>query len=633
MAHYDKDIVSDFSVPTDGTNVVPNWQDWLDFLDGLVPGDTWTLSVPGAGSVYSFDTGQLPLAKGIFGGISGTINIASGANFTGNFLMVAGASTINDADHDSRIYSVNRGATSVRLKDIGEVGLWDVGRWMGIVGGDLQGNGAPACPQLLEYRQIIDITGDVLSFSESEPLVYSYKDTWPLYNAGQTTAPARPFTGGPASIIWINDPWDLQLVINCGTGAGDTSVIFERLNGPPAQIYASCRSFIMNGGEVLPDGLIVSGGKYSKLNGVKNSVDHEIEVDKMWELFESSNSRYERVKVQSGLGEMRLDGDVVDSDVQLTKVASIHNVTIGDKLYTGPVSTGFCDSVTISGTTSFVQLAEPILTDDLDNWEWVGDGVFRAATPPSDGSIILRLATIGAWFVFGRPSGRTWGNPFQVPDAWQDATYTYVQTTLTAVPTFSVGTSGFSLPAGEVSVIPCLKVYCTSTDPSAEVLTNAPQGRPFGEYGEYTFSGPQDGTTTQYVSAFGRIVRIVVDVQRLYTGTTKTSCTLTLGQFGVSILDDTNTATRPAGTIDLKAGSSRTITITPSGGVTGAHANDDLGDLAVSGWLMEGIASIITTNGAGGTTGDTSGQQPIVRIQAFTDTGVVLNRTFACSFS
>ena len=126
----------------------------------------------------------------------------------------------------------------------------------------------------------------------------------------------------------------------------------------------------------------------------------------------------------------------------------------------------------------------PDLTDDISGWELIGGGVFRTDTPVVPITGLKRLTTIFAWFTF--EGSRNFGNPFQVTDAWQDPTYVYCQTTLAAVPTFDLGSSGLSAP-DKWAIVPCLHAYfsgVSSSDSDILALNNAPQGYPFYTYNE-----------------------------------------------------------------------------------------------------------------------------------------------------
>jgi hypothetical protein len=552
----------------------------------------------------------------MLGGISGTIECPgiaiSGAWSSFGFWLV----TRDDDTHSARVETLAIGATSAVLKTPADVSRFSVLQWVAVGGQDLFGyESSPPDPRIFEYRQITSIVGSTIFWAT--PLTNLYKSTWPLYHDGDAF---HPDLGGPATLFVMEVEWDLDLTVNA---AGST---FTRASGAvDQQMWAKCRRAIINGAlgnecEFLAAGFIPTVVDYHELNYVINNTE-ETEFDKLYNRFVSTGTHWRRIKIQSCVGDLELNNDVVDLSISLPRVLTLNNVTVDQALKNGPEAFGYCESLTLlNGTTTPAITDIGFLTDDISGWEWMGGGVYRTNTPVLGGTGLKRLTTIGAWF--RHVSSRSLGNPFQVTDAWQDGGYTYVQTTLSVEPTYDMGSSGYAEP-DKWQMYGCLRVYSEGSGGALAYLDDAPQGRPaFWEYAPFSFSGVQSGSDYQSRAQDGEIVRIVVTVTQLCVGGPAT-VRLKLSQFGVDVMNDVggvSTVTREANGwyIDLKAGSPRVVEITPDG-VTGTHVSDSVA--ALSGWVLSGFSPGIDTDGGGSTSG--ASQQAIVTMQVYTNTGVV----------
>lgn len=619
MAHYDRNLVTDYSAPTNGVSAADTAiEAWVDFLLTLTAGDTATLTIPNAGAggsnTYVFNGGgdhRCSMSAGILGGIGVTIE-CDGVAFTGSFGLAYWIATRDDNLHSSRIETVSSGASTVRLRTTSEHSRYTVGQWVIVGGKDPQGFGSPANMLQIEHRKISAINTGTGDITFTEALNKSYDQDWPLFNGGSSeVVPDATDCGGPATIIALDHTYDLTLTVNGAGSSFDTG----------QQIYCKARVCTLNGDagnklSFLSDGLVPTVSVSTTLTNCVNG-EAEIEFDKMFGSVTSTNTEWSRVKLQTAVGDVRLNGDTVTNDVQLARRTRLTDCIIGS-LYTGPVSFGWAEECRLIRTTVNGGLNRPQLTDAIADWEWQGSGVLRTTPTGSAKNTARRLAIPGGWFTFG--GSRNYGVPFQVTDAWQDppnsrSGYLYVQTTLSEYPTFDMGSSGFSQPS-QFMTIPCLRVYAQNVDSSnldIMALNHAPQGRPFYEYNERTISGAHNGASPYEVIVKGQFVKIIVDVTQAYTGAQAT-CRLLLDRFGVFMVDDTHTVIRPSGYyVDLKTVGTRTIT---PAGVTGAEAGDNLD--ALDGWVMSGFSPMVNAN----TTGDTLGQQAIARFQFYCNQGV-----------
>lgn len=127
------------------------------------------------------------------GGAANGVAITSG--------LVQGA----DNFKETRIDTVNSGASTVTLKTAAETSRFSVGQWCIVSGVNLQGAGDPPNLGIFEHKKIQSIGTGTLTFTE--PLVNSYKDTWPAYAGGGVGR------GGPASVYPLQGFWDQEVEV------------------------------------------------------------------------------------------------------------------------------------------------------------------------------------------------------------------------------------------------------------------------------------------------------------------------------------------------------------------------------------------------------------------------------------
>ena len=215
MAHYDVNLVTTYGAPTDSfNNSSTAWTAFTTFLSSLNPGDSVTLTVPNSGAggadlYYLDDTFEGSCCPGILGGLTIVVNM-EGVVIVGNFYLGNRLATYDNNTKSSRADNISAGDTSVTVAD---GSIFTDGQYVAIGGIDLIAFGSPPAPGLLEYRKV-SVSGNVLSFTE--PLVNSYKSTWPLYEAG---GPFVPDLGGPATVWVLNLTWDADVTYNA-TGGG-----------------------------------------------------------------------------------------------------------------------------------------------------------------------------------------------------------------------------------------------------------------------------------------------------------------------------------------------------------------------------------------------------------------------------
>src|SRR6185436_15420937 len=102
------------------------------------------------------------------------------------------AGIVQGADNakETLIATVSAGASTITLVTAGQTSRFSVGQYCCVSGINMQGAGDPPNLGIFEFRKILSIGVGTLTFTE--PLVNSYKDTWPAYTAGR---------GGPATVF------------------------------------------------------------------------------------------------------------------------------------------------------------------------------------------------------------------------------------------------------------------------------------------------------------------------------------------------------------------------------------------------------------------------------------------------
>jgi len=211
------------SASASGTrNAYDNLLDFSSF--GGSPGASGATNIA---AVSSFNTAyaalsgrtQLYIAPGVYTGnaafnFANTTGIAGskltisayGATFTApggalnGFAQSAGIVQGGDSAKETRIVTVSAGASTVNLVTAGQTSRFSVGQWCCVSGINMQGAGDPPNLGVFEYRKILSIGVGTLTFTE--PLVNSYKDTWPVYTAGR---------GGPATVFPMQGFWDQEV--------------------------------------------------------------------------------------------------------------------------------------------------------------------------------------------------------------------------------------------------------------------------------------------------------------------------------------------------------------------------------------------------------------------------------------
>jgi hypothetical protein len=165
---------------------------------------------------YNFNTAEI-FAE--LGGSRLTIS-AYGATLS-NVGGFANSGPNNDWTHHANFDTVSAGAHTIQMAD---TSLFTAGKWVWLTAIDMQGVGYPPNPGIHEFKQIASKDSTSLTFTE--PLLYSYKSTYPNYEPGNPEI----YQGGPATVYVLRDPWNQEINFK-GAAFTDTGNLF----------YGKCR--------------------------------------------------------------------------------------------------------------------------------------------------------------------------------------------------------------------------------------------------------------------------------------------------------------------------------------------------------------------------------------------------------
>lgn len=214
-----------FSSPSGTKNVYDNLLDFSTF--GGSPGASGATNVS---AVAAFNTAyaalsgrtRLYMAPGTYT-LNNQFNIANVTPPAGSKLTIEGygvtisavsgcavardAALIQGSDNfkETKIDTANAGTYTVTLKTAGETSRFSAGQWCVVSGINMQGAGDPPNLGIFEHRKIQSIGVGTLTFTE--PLVNTYKDTWPAYSGGGVGR------GGPATVYPLQGAWDQEVEV------------------------------------------------------------------------------------------------------------------------------------------------------------------------------------------------------------------------------------------------------------------------------------------------------------------------------------------------------------------------------------------------------------------------------------
>lgn len=555
------------------------------------PGDTFELDIPAGRFEFATQTG---ISQYFTAGLkvltvvgAGPLNtFLSNCGFPtgglGGFELGAqdGLYSTNPATGtvSSRVQTVAAGSTSVPLVNLSELSNWIVGSRGMMAGVDLADFGDPQTPAFWEYVRVTgtaNVSGvGVVTFAS--PLKNTYKSTWPLYNAGD---PSSRDQGGPATLFQLTTDSDIQQVFQDLTI--DQSNLQTRLIG---------RDMTLTRVTVTGSaGLICSQQDTLTFNNV-SQLNASLEMDKCCGTVTMNNCVLHQLDFQAQCANvLNMNNCTVDQSIAGSAVVmNLTNTSIAGGFRPGPHSYGAAQSLTCSGCAIATLQSTGGVTNTVDTVNWtITGGVIKVPAAQK----AMPWAVPGAHCFFSGQYDNE-GMPFTILDLWQDASFTYIATSLTI-------TGWPSLPLTSGNLI--LRVHpapiatfagCTG-DPQVVDLSQAGSaGKPLFSYSKRAYDNSFNGASVAQ-EIWGKIVSFTVDVTTTYAGS-NSGLLHAAGQFdNYPTLKSDGTLYNFGPVINLKVFGKRVIKPPSAGGTSGAQSGDTLPSLTEAVWFTQGLSVFI----------------------------------------
>jgi Tryptophan-rich Synechocystis species C-terminal domain len=494
-----KNFVTDFGAVGDGVTddspAVDRWLAWAQ-AQGASPVELYMPPLK-----YHF-AGTNTLTAGLY-----NVTI-SGYGATVDALYIGTPNLLqDDFAHSARIQTVSAGATSVDLITPADASKFSVGQWVLVSGLELQGGsgGQPGYPpnfQFFEYKQIVNISGSVVTFAS--PLANSYESTWPVVDSLQGGAVNL---GGPATIYALGPAFGAQqtiLGLEVTANANNNGAVF--MDAGLSLVLDGMKFDGLGPAPSVGQSVVIRNSYFGTIN----------EIDKVLSYLEYDSDTGGQLLVQSAAPTtLVIKGSTFSTLNGTAQNTSIENSTIG-VVKAGPLAFGVGESLSIINSSISTALEADLAINPSQ--VSFNNGTFRVATASPNVADVYAWAVPGHEYFFAFYDGSihmTDDNghvtTFKVLDVRQDATYTYVDTDLGATlptPTFLGGR-----PANQYVAYPVMTAAETNSGladfvsliqppntPPVVTVSNltANHGQSFAASSLFTASDPDGDSITQY---------------------------------------------------------------------------------------------------------------------------------------
>ena len=515
-----KNIVTDFGAICDGVS---------DVAPAFAQFNTWaktqtlpvSLTIP-SGSVCSFRTSAAQWwAKDIKNllvmGYGATIrnDLASG----GQGFFLGGRGIIQNSTSSAATLTAAAGASSVRLQSPSQASMFTVGGYALMTGFDLQGYGFPVNPHFFEYVQVTAIDQATGTVTFAAPLKNRYSSTWPSYWGGNLFEANQ---GGPATLYLLEPSWDTVVEYRGLTIVNDAF-----------QTYATGRSVTYKDVKFTGEhcGIPTQNLIWQAINTDMSACT--LEADKMVGTVVMNGVTIKEIGFQSSSTDLL---SMSNSTVTYRLIGTPKKAVISDSaianFWPGAYAFGRTDEVVC--TNCALNVINPLgITEKgpndigVNNAYQMANGIITV--PNSLGPV--RWAVPGTNLMWtGAYESET---AFQVLDVTQDATNTYVRTSLSGgfpqIPTYSNTGKLY------IRVHPAPKFTCTNCTGSADAvdLSQAPAGAPIYSYSKRTYTGGTIGTSpAPTFPIWGTLTSVNLKVTTPYTGSQSGGGVKTQGKDG-----------------------------------------------------------------------------------------------------
>lgn len=392
-----------------------------------------------------------------------TINGAAGTNGLG------GSGPANTNTGNAKFNTVSAGANTIGLVTSGQTSLFTVGKWVLLTGIDMQGYGYPQNPSFFEFKKIQSIGSGTLTFTE--PLINSYKSTWPAYAPGDSVNLDQ---GGPANVYVLRDAWDQEIEMK-GATFGDNSNLQ----------YGKCRVAMWTDCTFVTYGPCPTMSILFRSTRCTGAGTGGLEVDKCCHRMEFIDSMHRAVDFQSAsINELYVSNMVqTGSNLRWRGGAQRGNTFIGLSTTEfdfgvmnygcmGPTTMTNCSATTgtfFNQTTPFSDMTEE------------GGGVLSYSGGPGAPSNTSHYWAIPGGNAVLLDSSNNFARSFQISDVSQSGGRTYVTTNL---PFPVPGTINGRTSPWKIIAHPCPSVTMTNCTGNSLFTTHSglPAGTPFNSW-------------------------------------------------------------------------------------------------------------------------------------------------------
>lgn len=436
------------------------------------------------------------------------------------------------ARRTARLATTSAGASCTNMVTPAQASIFTVGQPAMISGFDMQGTwhpsglgfGFPPNPYYFENLIVSAVSTSLNcdgvtsggSVSFTTPLANTYLSTWPLYDPG-AGANGINDQGGPATLYLVDPSWIQTVDIRGGS--------IERTG---QQTSIKSKTVLLTDVTMTGANCIIPSENDSWTNTNVVGPVCNLEEDKLVGSFTWNGGSVDIILFQSSSTNL-----FAASNLTITQLSGSPKKFVGSHVTIGSVlfgSRGFgrtnewdCVSCTINGINTGFGVAE---VGGLSGGTWTlpGQNSGSYAATMSGGIITIpnthgavTWAVPGTNLVFGGADESEYG-AFQVTAVTQDATNTYVQTSL------SGGFPGVPLNGGSdlrISVLGAPKFTCTAcigSEPQISSLTQAPAGAPLYSWQSFVYTGAAGTVVQSTFHQWGNLSQANFNVTTAFSG-------------------------------------------------------------------------------------------------------------------
>jgi hypothetical protein len=327
----------------------------------------------------------------------------------------------------------------------------------------MQGAGDPPNLGIFEFKKIQSIGAGTLTFTE--PLVNSYKDTWPVYTAGR---------GGPATVYPMQGAWDQEVEFKGATFTDTSNLTYGKTR---VMLWTDCT--FATYGPCPSVNLLYRSTRCTGAGVGALEVDkcvHRIEfIDSMHRAVDfqsaSVNELYVSNMIQTG-SNLRWRGGARNSNTFIDLSTTDFNFGAQNYGCMGPAILTNCSATTGSWN---------ILTTPFSDMTEEGGGVLSYAGGPGSTTSPTHYWAVPGGNAILIDSSNAWARSFQVSDVSQSGGRTYVTTNL---PFPVPGTINGKSSPWKIAAHPCPSVTMTNCTGNSLFTTHSglPAGTPFNSW-------------------------------------------------------------------------------------------------------------------------------------------------------